>query len=280
MIDEQWRNFSEVYPTIAICGDIRIWQDFYSPQLDNKRDILVWLPPDYATSERRYPVIYVHDAQNIFANELSFVGEWGFDETMTALASEGISAIIVGVNNMGEARRVEYSPFDWEYGKGLGDAYLAFLTDTLKPLIDTHFRTQTHPSHNGLLGSSMGGLISLYGIAISDVFGFGGVFSPYFAPDNGAIHRVVEQRLSPNKRIYMDVGTREADNLNVPPEEKDVASQRYLESVRQMDRLLRQKGYDDHHYLYVEDEGGIHHEIAWARRLPNAIRFLLSELSY
>ncbi|MDX2136465.1 MAG: alpha/beta hydrolase-fold protein, partial [Chloroflexota bacterium] len=83
------------YPTgqgHTVVGDLRLWRSFTSPQLGNARDVLVWLPPDYETSERRYPVIYMHDGQNLFDNATSYAGEWQADETMTALSSEGLAA--------------------------------------------------------------------------------------------------------------------------------------------------------------------------------------------
>lgn len=277
MTNSDWKPFADVYPSIAVTGQIVVWPQFYSPQFDNERGILVWLPPDYATSDRRYPVIYVHDAQNIYADALSFVGEWGFDETMTELAAEGLPAIIVGVENTGEGRNTEYSPFPWQRGPGLANDYLAFLTETLKPVIDTDFRTRTDPPNTGILGSSLGGLVSLYGVFKSAAFGLAGCFSPFFVPGDGEIFGTVRRMLTTDKRIYMDVGTREAYNMDVEEDAKGPFSALYLRGVREMDVMLRDHGFGPANYLYVEDQGAIHNELAWSKRLPEAMRFLLAK---
>lgn len=273
----RWKSFATVYPSIEVTGKILVWQDVHSPQLDNTRNVLVWLPPDYDASDKRYPVVYVHDAQNIFADELSFAGEWGFDETMTELAAEGLPAIIVGVENTGDGRRTEYSPYDWEHGPAQADAYLAFLLDTVKPIIDADFRVETDPANTGILGSSMGGLISMYGALATEAFGMCGAFSPYFMPGGDDFYDFVAGYDMQDIRLYMDVGTREAYNMGVGPEQQQPFSEWYLAGVRRMDDLLRSKGYHAENYLYVEDEGAVHVEADWARRLPAAMRFLLSK---
>jgi hypothetical protein len=146
-----------------IVGHVRVLPDVRSPQLRNTRDIQVYLPPSYKASGRQYPVIYMHDGQNLFDPELSFAGEWGVDETMERLAPEGFEAIVVAIPNMAGERSHEYSPWvDPRVGGGKGDAYLDFIVDTLKPQIDRRFRTERGRQHTGIVGSSMGGLISLY----------------------------------------------------------------------------------------------------------------------
>ncbi len=134
-------------------GNIRRLDRVHSPELDNQRDIHVYLPPSYAQSGRHYPVVYMHDGQNLFDHAMSFAGEWGVDETLERIAHEGVEAIVVGVPNMGAARTTKYSPYrDDRLGGGHGDAYLRFLTDTLKPLVDKQFRTRREPEHTGLAG--------------------------------------------------------------------------------------------------------------------------------
>src|SRR5947208_11905887 len=111
-----------------IVGNVQIIPDVWSPQLDNQRDILVYLPPEYDRTDARYPVIYMHDGQNLFDQATSFGYEWQVDETMEALSLAGFPAIVVGIPNQGEQRIDEYSPFvDQRTGGGKGDAYLAFL---------------------------------------------------------------------------------------------------------------------------------------------------------
>src|SRR5690606_34357272 len=161
-------------------GNVRRLAAVRSPELGNERDVFVYLPPSYATSGRHYPVLYMQDGQNLFDDDLSFAGAWHVDETMEALAAEGIEAIVVGVSNIAEARLDEYSPFvDPRQGGGRGDEYLAFLTATLKPLIDAQFRTRREAEWTAIAGSSMGGLISLYALLHRpDVFGAAAAMSP------------------------------------------------------------------------------------------------------
>ena len=145
-------------------GALKILKSFASPQLGNQRDILVYLPPSYGESaQRRYPVIYMQDGQNLFDARTSFAGEWDVDRTLDATSDQGIEAIVVGIPNMGADRAREYSPFDHpKHGAGNGDAYLSFITDTLKPVIDADFLTQPERDATGIVGSSLGGLIALY----------------------------------------------------------------------------------------------------------------------
>ncbi|MBI5958142.1 MAG: alpha/beta hydrolase, partial [Chloroflexi bacterium] len=180
-----WRDYSDVYPGSdhTITGTIQVCEAVYSPQLDNQRRLFVYLPPSYGQTGRRYPVVYMHDGQNLFDAALSFSGEWQVDETLEALSAEGIEAIVVGIPNLdGEitgARLDEYGPFPsvLRGGRGgRGAEYVAFIADTVKPLIDADFRTLPDRDHTSTAGSSMGGLISLYAFfARPEVFSRAGV---------------------------------------------------------------------------------------------------------
>jgi glycosidase/predicted alpha/beta superfamily hydrolase len=155
---------------------------FAIPQLGRMRRVMLYLPPDYATSQRRYPVLYMHDAQNVFDAATSFAGEWGVDETLDELHAHGDpGAIVVAIDNGGTHRMDEYNPWksvDGQHGGGEGDAYVQFLVKTLKPYIDSHYRTRPDRENTGIMGSSMGGLISLYAaLQYPEVFGRAGVFS-------------------------------------------------------------------------------------------------------
>jgi predicted alpha/beta superfamily hydrolase len=274
-----WRNYlAGKDPAVhTVIGNLLVMHHVYSPQLDNRRDILVYLPPSYHTVDRRFPVIYMHDGQNLFDATTSFLGEWQVDETLENLAGEGIEAIAVGIPNISERRLHELSPFRESRSEGQGDAYLRFIVETVKPLIDASFRTLRQRERTGILGSSMGGMIGLYGyLAYPEVFGFAGVFSPSFDFGSSAIFSFVEQAANiPPGRIYMDVGTNEGGNILKDPTEIPEFSRGYLESVQRMRDLLLAKGCDDLHY--VEESDAVHNEDAWARRLPDALRFLLSQ---
>ena len=251
-----------------------------APQLDTIRDLYIALPPDYLTSARRYPVLYMHDGQNLFDAQTSYAGEWQADETLDLLGHEGQAAIIVGIAN-GETRRIdEYSPFhDQRVGGGAGDAYLAFLVDTVKPFVDGALRTLPDREHTGILGSSMGGLISLYAFfARPQVFGFAGAMSPSLWFAGGALeHYIGTQPFQPG-RLYLDAGTEEMPLSRAEQLLLRTSTAQRMQRFRSMQALLIDKGYTHGQLLtYLEEAGGQHHEAAWARRLPDALRFLLPQ---
>ncbi len=263
----------------TVVGNVQVMGDVESPQLGNARDLLVYLPPSYKTGESRYPVIYLHDGQNLFDAVTSFAGEWLVDETMEALSEEGYEAIMVGISNTKD-RLNEYSPFrDGKRGGGRGDLYLDFIVQTVKPLIDSSLRTLADRENTGIMGSSMGGLISLYAFfRRSQIFGFAGAMSPSLWFGRDAIYDYIENVPFTSGRIYLDAGTREYGEghrwTSIP-----WRSRRYYASIRRMNRLLARKGYRPRReLLYVEEQWANHEEAAWARRLPQALRFLLGHL--
>ncbi|MBN1484861.1 MAG: alpha/beta hydrolase [Chloroflexia bacterium] len=274
-----WHDFTATLGAgHTVAGTVKRLAGLYSPRLDNHRDLLVYLPPAYSSGDERYPVLYMHDGQNLFDRASSFAGEWRVDETLQALSQEGLQAIVVGVPNMGERRVPEYSPFpDPKRGGGDGEAYLSFLVETVKARIDRDFRTLAGAAHTGVMGSSLGGLISLYAFfRHPEVFGLAGVISPALFFAREALFAYVAGADFVPGRIYVDVGTREGYNMVRWPWGKKRFSQQYLRDVREMVELLRGKGYRlGEDLLYVEEEGAVHHESAWAARLPGALRFLL-----
>ena len=247
-------------------GSLRVLRDCYSPQLDNRRDILVHLPASYDWSNRRYPVVYMHDGQNLFDPHTSFCGEWGVDDALSSLDDCDAEAIVVGIPNSGARRLDEYSPFaDERLGGGDGDAYLAFLIDTLKPIIDTTFRTRPERDHTGIIGSSMGGLISLFALfERPEVFGFAGVMSPSLWFGDGAIFRYIQDSPYVHGRLALDVGTGEAPVM--------------IRDAQRLRDLLSEKGYANGGALrYAEYEGAGHNEAAWGGRICEVLRFLLAD---
>src|SRR5688572_7394439 len=153
---------------------------FYMPQLQRSRRIWLYLPPEYSASGKSYPVIYMHDGQNLFDATTAFGGaEWGIDETLNTVKNK---CIIVGIDNGGAKRINEYNFYDNEqHGAGEGRAYVSFIVDTLKPYIDKTYRTLADRDHTFTAGSSLGGLISFYAAMwYPQVFGGGGIFSPAF----------------------------------------------------------------------------------------------------
>jgi len=249
----------------GVVGHIRQLVKLHSPQLGNERDLLVYLPPSYHDGDRRYPVIYMHDGQNLFDPETSFAGEWAVDQTLEAASGEGVEAIVVAISNTPD-RLNEYSPFfdEQHKGGGKGELYLRFITETLKPIIDTDFRTKPDRGCTGIAGSSMGGLISLYAFfRYRHVFGFAGVMSPSLWFANHSVLEWVAKQPFAGGRIYIDVGMKEG--------------QKTLDDVLKLRDILEAKGYrqlDD--LLCVVDTAGDHSERAWARRVGREMKFLLN----
>ena len=247
-----------------IVGNIRVLAAVASAELGNTRDIQVYLPPSYERSGRHYPVIYMHDGQNLFDASTSFAGEWHVDETFERIGSEGVEAIVVAIPNTGRERVDEYSPFrDAQRGGGRGDAYLDFIVGTLKPEIDRRFRTRGERTHTGIMGSSMGGLVSLYAFFRNpEVFGFAGVMSPALWFANRAIFDYVAPRRGWTGKLYLDIGTGEG--------------RFQVRNARLMVRLLRQTATRPRlNLMFVQDRGARHHESAWSARFERAVRYLL-----
>lgn len=188
---------------------------FYMPQLNRHRRVWIYLPPSYATTKKKYPVLYMHDGQNLFDHGTSSFGEWGVDEALDTLSHQYGEAIVVAVDHGGEKRINEYSPFDMEnYGKGEGDAYVDFLAQTLMPYINHHYRTKRSARYTAIAGSSMGGLISFYAaLKYPNKFGAAGVFSPAFwiVPQ---IKEYTTRRAAKAKgRFYFYAGQQESDAM-------------------------------------------------------------------
>lgn len=245
--------------------------------LVSPRDVLAALPPGYAEENTRYPVVYMHDGQNLFDPATSYAHDWGLVETLNRLARTGVKPIVIGIPNRGRHRRYEYSPFrDILHGGGSGSGggggnrYLDFIVGTLKPLVDESFRTRIERSHTVIAGASLGGLISLYALyRHPEVFGAAGVQSPALWLANRAIFGfLAEQPAGPQggggNRIHLDVGTEEGA--------------RALEEVRELREWLITAGYVEGRDLsYVEQPGAGHDEVAWGRRFREALPFLLGK---
>jgi predicted alpha/beta superfamily hydrolase len=234
---------------------VHVLRDVESPQLGNTRHLAVYLPPSHGEQGRTSPVVYMHDGQN--------APKWRVEETMDELSRERIEAIVVAVPVEKENRRHEYAQ------EGARD-YLAFIADTVRPIVEQEFATDERREARGLLGSSLGGVISLHGLyAHPETFGFAGVMSPaFFWNGDDRWFRLVERNDPPSGRIYLDVGDRELVG-------DDELSRRYVEGFERMAELLRRRGFEDGSLRAVLEHGGVHHENDWARRLPDALRFLL-----
>ena len=279
-----WHDYHTIFghnDHSSVSGTIKVAQDIHSPQLGNQRHLLVYLPPSYeSNSGQHYPVLYMQDGQNLFDNATSFAGEWGVDEAMETLAhQEGLEAIVVGIPNKGHKRLAEYSPFvDSQLGGGLGDKYVSFVANTVKPIVDRDFRTLPDQPNCGIMGSSMGGLISLYAFFhCPDVFGFAGVMSPSLWFGHGRIFSYVRDADYHPGKIYLDVGTREHGNDDwTGVFARRTRSRKSYARVRRLKRILVSKGYRPiHDLLHIEEKWANHNEAAWRRRLPKALQFFI-----
>jgi len=262
----------------TLTGNIQHHSAFPSKILGNRRDVLVYLPKGYRRSQtRRYPVLYLHDGQNVFDAATSFGGvEWGADETTHRLTAAKLMEpiIIVAVSNTGEDRIHEYAPTAAQVdpvkrarSRGSLRIYGRFLIEELKPFIDRKYRTKREAEFTGLGGSSLGGLATLVlGLWFPNYFTRLAVMSPSVWWDDCAIYKIVDaldETAKPPLKVWLDTGTHEEG----------------WERTRELRDRLVEKGWrlhDDLHYL--EADGSDHSEGAWAARLDPVLRFLFPPL--
>lgn len=258
----------EPRPHTASRGVTVLVTPFMMPVLNRQRNVRLYLPPSYGTSDKRYPVIYMHDGQNLFDEFTSFAGEWGVDETLNDMAArQGFEAIVIGLDNGGADRVRELNPFDHpKNGTGEGEAYLAFIVNKLKPVVDSQYRTLTGPENTAIIGSSMGGLISDYAIhRYPQVFGRAGVLSPaYWTADPGIYGYAVQHPLPLGARVYFSMGGKEGDSM--------------LPDVQRMHAVMAaQRPEPGAVTLHIVPEAD-HNEAAWRAELPKVLNFLFAPL--
>lgn len=261
----------------TIVGTVDVF-DVRSSALNNTRKVRVWTPPGYADAankERRYPVLYMHDGQNCFDVVGSFAGsEWQCDETATALIERGEiePVIIVAMDNTGATRGVEYNPPYTKYmgTQNYGDKYLNFVVNEVMPMINAKYRTLMGPENTAMGGSSFGGNATLYAIMERpDVFGRAIVESAAVFLDNQAIVKKARETEKWPMRMYMAVGTAETARSGDAKAFADM-------SVEVMN-VLRAKGMGEDRLLTRVEEGAKHFESAWAKRFPEALRFIFAK---
>jgi enterochelin esterase-like enzyme len=249
---------------------LRVHRGFRSRILPDARDLIVYVPEGYdAEPHRRYPVLYLHDGQNLFDPETSFIK--GRTWMVREAADEAIAAgeveplIIVGIYNTGDRRLAEYTPDrDWQMGGGEADAYGKLLTRELLPWIAQHYRVKPGREHTGLGGSSLGGLVSLYlGLKHPGVFGRLAVLSPSVWWNHRSILAVLEEvapELAEKPRVWLDVGDHEGKMT--------------LRDTVVLSKRLATLGWDDAELHFERVAGGTHDEPSWAGRVGPMLRFL------
>jgi predicted alpha/beta superfamily hydrolase len=250
---------------------LRVHRGFQSQILPDKRDLIVYLPPGYETEpERRYPVLYMHDGQNLFDPETSYIKgkTWQVRESADAAieAGEVEPLIVVGIYNTGNRRLAEYTPEkDWQMGGGEADSYGELLTRELMPWIAERYRVLGGREHTGLGGSSLGGLVSLYlGLKYAEVFGRLAVLSPSVWWNHRSILGFVSETallLQHRPRIWLDAGDHEGRTT--------------LRDTQTLAQRLRANGWAEDESLHFEKvRGGTHDEASWATRVGPLLRFL------
>ena len=182
-----------------------------APQLKSMKKIWLYLPKNYSQSKKKFSVIYMHDAQNLFDTKTSYAGEWNVDEKLDSLNAP---VIVIGIEHGNDKRMEELTPFKNEkYGGGKADDYLDFIVKTLKPYVDKNYKTKSDKKHTLIMGSSLGGLNSFYAVLkYPEIFGKAAVFSPsfWFSKD---IYTVMEQSKKTKAQIYFLCGDNESDDM-------------------------------------------------------------------
>lgn len=248
---------------------LRSHENFRSKILRNQRDVAVYLPPGYHEhSHRRFPVLYLHDGQNLFNGATSFIPgqDWhvGHTADQEIVAGRVEPLIIVGIYNVGKARIQEYTPTRVpRLGGGRADRYGRFLIEELVPFMRREYRVESGPQRTGIGGSSLGGLVSLYlGLSRPDIFGKIAALSPSVWWNQRVIHTFAAgMNVESRPRIWLDIGTREGPRI--------------VEDVERYRDILLKRGWQyDRDLHYERIEGAEHNEAAWAQRVGPFLRFL------
>lgn len=244
---------------------------FYIPQLNRYRRIWLYLPANYQSTNKKYPVMYMHDGQNLFDELTSAYGEWGIDECLDSLLAKGKAAcIIIGIDNGGLARMNEYNPYEFVWKDSTtsktflpqGNEYINFLVQTLKPFIDKHYRTLPQKENTIIAGSSMGGLISYYAVLkYPEVFGKAGVFSPAFwtAPAIRELTDSVSKKI--NAKFFFYTGRQEGEQY-----------------VKDMNEVAEKLAINSNTMIYsVIDASGKHNEAAWHKWFAEFYNWIMAD---
>lgn len=237
---------------------------FWIPQLKRTRRVLIYLPENYTNSKSRYPVLYMHDGQNVFDDATSYAGEWGVDECIDSMKAK---CIVVAIDNGGTKRMNEYCPYDFTLNPktlkietGEGQLYVEFLAKTLKPFIDKSYRTLKDKNNSFVAGSSMGGLISMYAILkYPKVFGGAGVFSPAFWVGPKIFEDIHSKGEKVKGKIYFYAGKQESESMVTD----------MLKAFNGMYAVSKSK------MITVIRDDGKHNEATWRKEFPLFYEWLM-----
>lgn len=247
------------YPIIEM-----IDRDFEIPQLGKKRRIWALLPHDYYDTDKRYPVLYLQDAQNLFDDDAPF-GSWSIDRHLMEMSVNGTGQLVViAVDHGGRERIQEYSPYHHrKFGEGQGKSYANFIIETLKPYVDSHYRTRPERDYSGIGGSSMGGLISAYiGIVHPTWFSRLMIFSPSFWYSDEIYFDAFKYNYTLPMRMFIYAGERESRFMS--------------QHIHQFHRAVQHGSFSTNLTTFniVIDPHGQHQEKYWGDIFPAAVKWL------
>jgi len=241
-----------------------IKKEFVIPNLNNiSHKIWMYLPPNYEYSSKKYPVIYMHDAQNLFDKSTSYAGEWEVVETLNKLFEKTRKGfIVVAVENGGEERINEYTPWPHKkYGGGKGAIYINFIVHTLKPYIDANYRTKKQAKYTTLMGSSLGGLISYYGgLKHPKTFGKIGALSTSFWFSDKVKDFTVKNGKKKKTKLFLLVGGKEGHGMET--------------DTRNMEELLIKTGFKSSNLKVKINAEGEHNEAFWRSEFLEIVKWL------
>lgn len=264
---ENWKDKTQKTKLSTASKNVHVFaENFKIPQLNRERKISVYLPPNYDSLAKKYPVIYMQDGQNMFDVSTSYAGEWEVDETLNKLSVEkGLDIIVVAIDHGNDKRISEYSPWsNPKYAEGEGDAYLEFIVNTLKPEIDKKYRTKKSAKNTGIMGSSIGGLISHYAVfKYPKIFRKAGVFSPALWYAKESFVFTEKHANLKHVKIYYLVGDNEGVGV--------------VEDVEAMVTILKNNKFPEKNLYTKIVPNGTHNETLWKSEFEDAILWLFSE---
>jgi alpha-glucosidase len=238
---------------------------FVINKLDRTRKLRVYLAPGYQDSKENYPVLYMHDGQNLFDNATSYTGEWKVDEALNLLSEkEAINIIVVGIDNGQEKRINEMAPWEHErFGKAEGKEYMDFIVKQVKPFIDNEYRTLTDKENTAIMGSSMGGLITHYAVLeYPNIFNKAAIFSPSYWYSDKVFQFTEGKSIANCAKIYLIVGRKEGKNMEKP--------------AKAMHNLILEKGHPEQNIFFGSIKGQYHGEGFWGQEFSAAVRWLFN----
>lgn len=240
-----------------------ITPDFFIPGLNRDRTVRVYLPPDYQQSDKHYPVLYMHDGQNLFDEASAYSGEWRVDKSLNLMAhQQQLELIVVGIDNGKQHRITELSAWDnATYGKAEGQHYLDFIVQQLMPHINQHYRTRPDRNNTGIMGSSMGGLMSHFAIhRYPDIFSKAGILSPSFWYASPVFEFTRQRPLPADCRLYFLMGNEEDKTM--------------VDDMHNMVNQIVDCGHPTSHIFSKTVPGRGHSESFWAEEFPQAVKWL------